>query len=223
MLERSPIDVSVASPERIINEGPRVVLDDLPDMGRSLKLDMSLRTPAYEEGEPLRCDGLETIDDAAHTSLVEADRERNRDASLRQAFKHYNRHDLPQDQLEALVKQIAFAHRRCFCLPLDFTLRFKGRGWVSVRDVLNNPEPYISPSRNMGPTLLDPLEPNEQGRDYCARLYRGTTGRDLFIRSFMHGETYYLLAPDVQDARAAAFEGVDVPYEVLAAATAGAA
>jgi hypothetical protein len=125
---------------------------------------MSLRTPAYGEGEPLCCDGLETIDDAAHAVRTEDERERNRDVSLRKSLRRYSRHDLPPDQLESLVKQIAFG-RRCFCLPLDLTLKFKGMGWVSLRDVLDNPERYISWSRNNGPTLLDSLEPNEQGRD----------------------------------------------------------
>jgi hypothetical protein len=83
-------------------------------------------------------------------------------------------------------------------------LNFKNIGWVSVEDVLNNPVPYISPSKNSGPVLLDPFEPDAKGRDYCARLYRGYQGSDLFIRSWMHGGTFYLLAPDVQEARVAA-------------------
>jgi hypothetical protein len=195
MLERSLIDISVASPERIVNEGPPIALPDMPGPGRSLQIDMSSRVSAYADGEALRCGTLEVIDNSEHEARVQAERERHTEASLAQALKHYaNHHDLPRDQLEALAVSIA-SGRRCYTLPLSFTLFFKGKGWFSVKEILDNPSPFISHSKNTGPTLLDPLEPTRG--DYCARLYVGTTDYSLFIRSFMHGETFYLLAPEV--------------------------
>jgi hypothetical protein len=217
MLERSLVDVSVASPERIVNEGSPIALDDFPGNRASLKIDMSLRMPRATEGEALRCGDLQPIDDAVHTALVEAERERRRDAALTQALKHFSSLNLTRDEVEALAISIAYGHR-CYALPLAFTLCFKRLGWVSVEDVLDNPTLYVSPSKNSGPTLLDPLEPS--GRDFCARLYRGQTDGSLFIRSWMHGETYYMLAPHVRDARLATAEGADLEYEDLVKATA---
>jgi hypothetical protein len=92
MLERSLIDVSVATPERIVNEGPPVVLADIPEGTRSLNCDMSRRGAAHAEGDALQCATLDIADDLAHEQRVEAERERMRETSLRTAYKYYEQH-----------------------------------------------------------------------------------------------------------------------------------
>jgi hypothetical protein len=207
MLERSLVDLVVASPERIVNEGPPVVLADIPSGTYSLKVDMSRRKATIVEGDALAIDALDMIPDDEHASRVEALRERNRDKSMAQALRHFKDHDLTEQEREDLAIDIAYSSNRCIALPLSLMLKFKGMGWVSVADVLANPMPYVSPSENTGPVLLDPLDRNDKENRYRARLYLGRTGHDLFIRSWRHGVTYYVLAPEAQEARAATSVG----------------
>jgi hypothetical protein len=193
LLERSLIDVSVASPERIVNEGPPVTMPDRPTGKRNLAIDMSQRLVRWEEGDPLLSARLTDIDDETHWARVEDARKPLRETAIKRAIAHLTKLGLDDDDTVTLAVGIATRHGRpVHCLPAAYPLTFRPGVKQTVMDVLVDPSSYVNRD------CLDPFEPF--ARDYCARVLRGRQDGAPFIRSYMHGGIYYLLDPQVDAA-----------------------
>ena len=91
------------------------------------------------------------------------------------------------------LRQVRARHRGV--LYPDVELEFDNLGIVTVGAVIADPDRYV------GETLADPMEGVDYGR--CkAMVMRGDDG-NLFIHSFAHGRSIYLLRYDLKSAKAA--------------------
>jgi hypothetical protein len=194
LLDRSLVDRMVAYGERLCFEGAPVIEPPLAQ-------DVTKRTPDVFEGE------------AVDTELVvprlsEYERQRVKEAKAasaealgRAATEIRTQHDrtlaeristklgLPIISASRLVA----ARHRGILLP-HLELDFDHLGIVSVAEVLADPNRFV------GETLTDPLEGVDYGR--CkAKVMRADDG-GLFIHSFAHGRSIYLLRHDARSAKA---------------------
>jgi hypothetical protein len=196
LLERSVVDQSVGSPERLVFEGPPVLVPPLeqsaearrPVVSEGIVVDTRTALPDLSAREWARFQAM--VQEQKQLLRPEADELRER-ADDRLARELADRTGLG---LPVARDQISRRHRGEL-LPLH-PLQFDDRalGDVTVADVLLNPDRYV------GETLADPLEGVSYGRNK-AKVYRRDDG-SLWIKSFAHGGARYDLIHDAGTLRA---------------------
>jgi len=204
LLDRSLVDRMVAYGERLCFEGAPVIESPLAQ-------DVTKRTPDVFEGEAVDTEFVVP-------RLTEYERERVKEAKVasaealgRAAAEIRAQHDRTLAEristksglpIISASRLVAARHRGVLLPHLD--LDFDHLGMVSVAAVLADPDRFI------GETLADPLEGVDYGR--CkAKVMRADDG-GLFIHSFAHGQSIYLLRHDARSAKAAI---VKAPVEGL--------
>jgi hypothetical protein len=187
LLERSLVDHTVGSPERLVFEGP-------PVLGKPLDQDHQARIPVVHEGEildtaeacpPLTIVELAKLDQllARESQQLVAEAAKAREHFIKQHAAHLSkRTGVPITEATRVIA------RQCrgVLLP-DVVLPFDDQELAdtTVADVL------ADPARFEGETLADPI----QGPDYgaCrAKIMRRADGTP-WIHSFAHGRTVYEL------------------------------
>jgi hypothetical protein len=186
LLERSIIDASVGSPERLVFEGA-------PTLGAGLKQDAAMRTAVANEGISLdtleACPDLSIAEQAQLRFLIDTAKagKAAEAEAVREAWIEAHAKEIAQRTQKPLeIVKAELRHSFAGYLFPDFTLHFDDLGAKTVRDVLVEPESY------QGTTLADPHEPKRRNH---AIVLRGTDGR-LRIRSLAHGGLTYQLAHD---------------------------
>lgn len=170
VLEKSLVDVSVASPERLIFEGP-------PILGEWLDVDADLDRTEWREGVALALmPALNDEGEARYRQLVDASMAAVRGEAKTKSIAHAEAHGCSPRVAAAFARGIA---KREVILPATWPLIFRNIGMVTVRAAL------LDPDRFCGCDLLDPLDP-KPGR-WQARLLRGRQDGTLFVKSFAHG------------------------------------
>jgi hypothetical protein len=195
LLDRSLVDRMVAYGEHLCFEGAPVIEPPLAQ-------DVTKRSPNVFEGEAIDTE-------LVVSRLTEYERERVKEAKAasaeelgRDATEIQTRHDRTLAEristksglpIISASRLVAARHRGVLLPHLE--LDFDHLGMVSVAAVLADPDRFI------GETLADPLEGADYGR--CkAKVMRGDDG-GLFIHSFAHGRSIYLLRHDARSAKAA--------------------
>jgi hypothetical protein len=195
LLDRSIVDRTVGSPERLVFEGA-------PVMVAPLAQDQATRRPLVTEGPavdtravipPLTAaerDIVKSLKEAARRQLQpDADRVRVRsDRKLaEQISKRTGTH------VVTALRHVAVRHAGM--LMPSMTLEFDDGdiGIVTVGDVLDDPDRFV------GETLADPLEGVGYGR--CKAMVMRRDDGEIFINSFAHGRTFYDLAFDASMVR----------------------
>jgi hypothetical protein len=207
LLVRSIVDVTVGSPERLVFEGPPMVVAPLVQ-------DREARRPVAHEGNILdiasACPPLTPEEERRYDDLVAAAKRAKRpesEAAQEQAattIATLRGIDLMQ------ARAVVAASTRGELWSWDVLhLDDETIGKVSVADVL------ADPSRFHGETLADPLEGRSYGRGK-ARLY-WNANNSVVINSFAHGGCVYAVHHDADYIRAKVEDaGADAPH-VLAA------
>ena len=186
LLERSIVDMSVASPERIIYEAP-------PVLGEGLTYDDTMRVADVRKGMVL--DTVEAV--PSLTARERAEYKALRAAAKRAAQPEADR--IRAEYITARAREIADRDKVNFNVALErlqlitegrltaeLQLHFDDGDKATVADVLLNPPAYI------GRTLGDPLEP-DYGR--CKAIIQSGDFGVPFIVSQAHGvQTTYMLA-----------------------------
>jgi hypothetical protein len=195
LLERSIVDRTVGFGERLCFEGAPIVVPPLAQ-------DQAKRVPYAFEGATIRSD-------QAVPRLTEYERHRVSEAKAksakalgRSAAEVQDKHDKElAEKISAkfgtsratALRQVRARHRGV--LYPDIELEFDHLGIVTVGAVIADPDRYVDE------TLADPMEGVDYGR--CkAMVMRGDDG-NLFIHSFAHGRSIYLLRYDLKSAKAA--------------------
>jgi hypothetical protein len=197
LLERSIVDRVCGGPERLVFEGPPVLIHPVDQ-------DLNARKPIAVEGEAVdtraACPSL-TVVDLAKLRELRA-KERNRlagdAAKAREAFVDGQSRRLAQRTGMDLHRARRTIERQCAgVLLLDVELPFDDPELAgkTVADVLANPAAFE------GETLADPLEGVDYGRSK-AMIMRRRDG-SVWINSFAHGRTTYELKVDFCAAKAA--------------------
>ncbi len=190
LLERSIVDRMVYAAERLVFEGPPLLMEPLAQ-------DARLRAPAVSNGEPANTSGacrvLSMVEKATLAECKGAERHRLGKDVARVRAKFIKDHSAriaarfggSLAQAEQTVKR--------FCkgvlhpnveLPFDA----EDMAGATVRDVLADPDRFVDA------TLADPLEGVDYGRGK-AKIMRRLDGT-LWINSFAHGRTAYALKHD---------------------------
>ena len=196
LLERSFVDRVVGSPERLVFEGPPMLVPPLAQ-------DQESRRPVAIEGEALdtvaACPPLTNLEQAKVRELraKEVTRLAPEAAKARDAFIDRQARELAQRSGIDLRRARRTIARQCegvllpnVELPFDDP-EFAGS---TVADVLANP------GRFAAATLADPLEGVKYGR--CkARIMRRPDDGTPWIHSFAHGRTTYELKFDFDAAK----------------------
>ncbi|MBV9824100.1 MAG: hypothetical protein JO001_00210 [Alphaproteobacteria bacterium] len=190
LLERSIIDRVVGSPERLVFEGPPILVPPLAQ-------DAEARRPIAVEGGLLdtvaACPPLTILETSDYQAT------RTRQAAMLSTEVESARANFIRQQGARIAERTGMSSARAariverqsagVLLP-DVILPFDDpelQG-VTVGDVLADPERYVDE------TLADPLEGIDYGR--CkAKIMRRASG-ELWIHSFAHGRTTYELKPD---------------------------
>jgi hypothetical protein len=197
ILERSIVDGVVGSPERLVFEGPPVLV---PPIGQ----DAASRAPITIDGDALdtvaACPQLAILEEANYREL------RSRAANRMALGAAKARSEFVAAQADRLAKCAGIPtaqaarviERQCAGVLLpDVELPFDDPelSGVSVGRVLADPDRYV------GETLADPLEGVAYGS--CkAKIMRRADGSP-WIHSFAHGRTVYELKVDKRAAEAA--------------------
>jgi hypothetical protein len=173
LLERSIIDVTVGSPERLVFEGP-------PRLMPPLQQDMQMRMPVALEGELLdsavACPSLSSTEHMQLRQLMAKER-----VELRPDAERARRSYISM-QAKRLGVSERVIERRCEGVLHPATvLEFddKDLEGKTVADVMANPSEFV------GETLADPVEGVEYGRGKAKVLPGG--GNAVVIHSFAHG------------------------------------
>jgi hypothetical protein len=222
LLERSIIDRMVGAPERLVFEGPPILVTPLCQ-------DPTLRRPDVTEGEWLDtatvCPPLaiaekskvkELRDKAAHQLVGQSAKAREEFIS-RQAEALAERARMPvRAARDVIAKQCAGILLPTIVLPFDDE-ELAGK---TVADVLADPLAFE------GETLADPLEGPSYGT--CKAMVMRRADGTPWIHSFAHGRTVYEIRLDAGAVRAAIAatkkdEVVSVLVELLLRADIGAA
>jgi hypothetical protein len=187
LLERSLIDCAVASPERLIFEGPPCLND------RDLYIDLGLRRTSVRDGIAIKPPPpLSDEDERRYFDAVQA-AQRSLQATAEQVgYERWRARGADDATARRLAQGVA---RDMVLLPLHQHLGFKRLPTVTVREALLDPDRYVNQD------LLDPVEPIRG--DYCARFLRGKRDYTCFIKSFAHGGRVYQLQYDFAAAEVA--------------------
>jgi hypothetical protein len=195
LLDRSLVD-------RMVGYGERLCFEGAPVIEPPLAQDLTKRTPDVFEGEAVDTE-------LVVPRLTEYERQRVSEAKAasaealgKDAAEIRTQHDRTLAEristksglpIVSALRLVAARHRGVLMPHLD--LDFDHLGMVPVAEVLANPDRFI------GETLADPLEGADYGR--CkAKVMRADEG-GLFIHSFAHGRSTYLLRHDARSAKAA--------------------
>jgi hypothetical protein len=190
LLERSLVDRVVGTPERLIFEGPPILIDPVAQ-------DQAARRPIVTEGEAIdtvaACPPLTVVELTRLEELraKEAHRLSGDRARARQSFiaEHSRRLALRTGMDEPRARRVV--ERQCdgVLLP-DVELFFDDPELAGkiVADILANPDEFE------GETLSDPIEGPEYGRGK-AKIMRRPDG-SVWIHSFAHGGAVYELRQD---------------------------
>jgi hypothetical protein len=188
LLERSLVDFSVGSPERLVFEGAPVLIPPLAQ-------DSAARVPRIEDGPPLdtrvACPDLTPVEKARLRELKAAERHRlipELDRVRSRCVKDYaDRTGCTPDTARRIVER-----QHAGVLLPDVMLYFDDQalGEVRVAQVLADPDRFVDE------TLADPLEGVEYGR--CKAKVMQRADGSLWIHSFAHGRTVYELKYDAQ-------------------------
>jgi hypothetical protein len=193
LLERSIVDKSVGSSERLVFEAA-------PTLRKPVAQDAKTRKPIVIAGKAeidtrKVCPDLTAAERATFNKLIaaakatlqpEADRAKAAYVECR-AGVIAKRTGIPLEEAKRQVE----TSTRGFLLP-EFVLKFVKLGTVTVGDVLDDPEKFEDES------LADPLAGISYGRNK-AKLYLRRRDNQPWIKSFAHGNASYLLlrkAPD---------------------------
>ncbi len=194
LLDRSIVDRVVGSPERLVFEGPAVVVPPLAQ-------DLASRNPTATQGELLdtitACPPLTIVESAELRRLKATENERLAPAAAKAREDFIGRHAC---KLSARAG-ISIAEARCILerqcanvllsavvLPFDDP-QLAG---ITVADVL------ADPGRFEGETLADPLEGPEYG--YCKAKIMCRSDCSVWIHSFAHVGGAFELRPDADTA-----------------------
>jgi hypothetical protein len=184
LLERSIVDFTVGSPERLVFEGP-------PVLEPPLAQDVALREPLVTEGATLdtasACPALTIVEMARKRELRVREELRLADAvaAARSArIRELVKGGMSPERAHQVVEQQC---EKGFLYP-DAVLVFDHHGEATVGAVLDDPERFL------GETLADPLEGIDYGRGK-AKVLRRADGT-LVIHSFAHGRKVYELRAD---------------------------
>jgi hypothetical protein len=190
LLERSIVDRVVGSPERLVFEGPPILVPPVAQ-------DALARRPVAVDG-----DMLDTISACPPLSILEQAAYRDARAKLASVLASEvakARSSFVAEQVERIVKSQGItraraartAERQCAGVLLpNFEPAFDDPdlAGVTVADILADPDRFV------GETLADPLEGIDYGRGK-AMVMRRADGT-LWINSFAHGRTTYELKYD---------------------------
>jgi hypothetical protein len=190
LLERSIVDIAVATPEHLCFEGP-------PVLGPGLAQDEAARMPKAVNGGWLdtraACPPLNPIEQSRLKELqvkaafaLKAECTRVRTAWLEQRTTEIA---VQCGITEQAARAIATKHADGVLLPaVELTFHDRVIGLATVGDVLADPDKYV------GKALADPLEGVEKGRQ-GAMVLRRPDG-SIFINSFIHGSQRFELKYD---------------------------
>ena len=196
LLDRSPVDRMVAYGERLCFEGAPIIEPPLaqdvtkrtPDVFEGEAIDTELVVPRLNEQQRVK-EAKAASEEALGRAATEIRAQHDRTLAERISTKS----GMP---ILSASRLVAARHRGVLLPHLD--LDFDHLGIVSVAVVLADPDRFI------GETLADPLEGVDYGR--CkAKIMRADDG-GLFIHSFAHGRSIYLLRHDARSAKAAIAE-----------------
>jgi hypothetical protein len=206
LLDRSLVDCTVFSPERLVFEGA-------PVLEPPLRQDAEARRATATEGPPLdtaiACPPLRLADQARLAELHAAEEHRlaPKKAAAREAFiarqtdRIMQRGGVTRDN----ARRIAERHSGGVLFPrIVLEWDDPDLSGMTVGHVLADPERFA------GQTLADPIEGVAYGRDKAMVLRR--SDGTVWIRSFAHGLTTYELR---WDAEAAAARLAGIPDELV--------
>ena len=202
LLERSIVDRTVGSPERLVFEGPPILV-------QPLKQDLAARLPKAVAGDIIdtiaACPPLTIVETAKVQELKarEGQRLAPEVAKARTAFVAAQAKELAKRTGKSEQEAKKIIERQCEgVLHPDVVLPFDDPDLAgcTVRDVLADPERFD------GATLADPLEGVSYGR-CVAKIMRRADGMP-WIHSFAHGRMIYHLTRDAAAVRSA-METVD--------------
>jgi hypothetical protein len=194
LLDRSIVDRVVGSPERLVFEGPAVLVSPLSQ-------DFASRYPTATQGELLdtinACPPLTIVENAKLRRLKARENERlgPSAAKAREDFIGLHSSKISARAGVSIAEARRMLERQCAgVLPPGVVLPFDDPqlAGVTVADVL------ADPNRFEGETLADPLEGPQYG--YCkAKIMRGREG-NVWIHSFAHGGGAFELRLDADAA-----------------------
>lgn len=192
-LDRSVIDKTVGSPERIAFEGAPVLVPPLAqdkESRRPVFVDGASLFDTYAACPPLTADERRTVEalKANSKKALQPEAARIRAEFDKNQIDRHVAHGVPRSDAERIVKKFHTG-----VLYPGFLLEFNNPKLATktVLDVLDNPEMFI------GEALADPVEGIDYGPQ-TAKVFKGTDDSRLFIKSFAHGECYYQLRYDAQ-------------------------
>src|SRR5215831_6507728 len=195
LLDRSLVD-------RMVGYGERLCFEGAPIIQSPLAQDISKRIPEVFEGEAIDTGLIVPRMTEYERHRVEEVKAASAEALGKAAVEIRTRHDRTLAELISAksgmpiisASRLVAARHRGVLLP-DLELDFDHLGIVSVAALLADPDRFI------GETLADPLEGVDYGRCKAKVMRRDDDG--LFIHSFAHGRSIYLLRHDARSAKAA--------------------
>lgn len=183
LLTRSIVDITVGSPERLVFEGPPLVVAPLAQ-------DEAERKPIAHDGELVdtwaACPSLTDAERRQFEELIAAAKGEARPSA--EAAIEAAAEELAEKRSIKIEKahEVIAASTRGALLSWD-AVHFDddALGLVEVADILADPKRYH------GETLADPLEGRNYGRGKCKLYFNG--GGSVVINSFAHGGIIYTL------------------------------
>jgi hypothetical protein len=192
-LERSIVDKSCGSPERLIFEGKPIIEPPLEQIGRQAvahegsTLDTEQLCPPLTNDEQIKYHQLL----AAEQLRLLPERQATRAAWSVQHIQAMVARGIPERVARARVDDWIDGKELSGSFPLPFdALELAG---ATVADVLAAPDKYV------GKTLADPFEGPSYGRGKAILYKRNDSS--LLINSFAHGGVTYLLKSIIDDPR----------------------
>jgi hypothetical protein len=183
LLTRSIVDITVGSPERLVFEGPPLVVPPLAQ-------DEAERAPIAHDGEMIdtsaACPPLSDDERRRFEELVAAAKTEAKPAA--EAAVEAAAEELAEKRSIPIAKarEVIVVSTSGDLVSWD-EVHFDddALGVASVADILADPERYH------GETLADPVEGRDYGRGKCKLYFNG--GGDVRINSFAHGGGVYKL------------------------------
>ncbi len=190
LLERSIVDKTVGSPERLVFEGNPITVPPLLQ-------DMSKRVPLVSDGIAIDTDTVIPLLTEAERSTVNALKAAAKDHLRPEATRVRDNADraLANEMsardgihFDTALRRIRARHKGVLLPPIVLEFDDSSIGQVTVGQLLADPDRFL------GETLADPLEGVSYGR--CkAKVMQGDDGQ-LIIHSFAHGGAVYRLLLD---------------------------
>ena len=203
VLDRSLIDKTVGTPERLVFEGP-------PVLEAPLEQDKDKRRPIPTTGMTLdtkkSCPPLSVKERATlakrmvkAAEAIAPELKKARDLFIKRQTARLLERGLTNDE----ARRVLDSQLKNVLLP-DWELEFddSALAGVTVADVLSDPERFV------GQTLADPIEGVAYGRGKAKVLERADGS--LWIHSYAHGETNYELKAEVGEPKADGKQAIHV-------------